>query len=161
MFGRVSFSSSPFSTQGEREGVVYLSSPVITANTAFEINYQRIRNISADIDGETINFIAFGGYLKEFTPVINVEATAVALPNVIWSANAVITSNGYASALGYILGEEWTDTTFGTDTWNETSTGVETWNAISYGSDTWNDTSFGNDTWTQTTSSSNTWNKKG
>lgn len=138
MFGRVSFSGSPWSTQGEREGVVYLSTPVITANAAFEINYQRIRNISADIDGETIDFIAFGGYLREFTPVINVETTAVALPNTIWSASAIVTANGYVDAVGYILGEEWTDTPFGTDTWNTISAGSDTWTPIPSSSNTWN-----------------------
>ena len=80
---------------------------------------------------------AIGYRIQHSSGDISANATVSSLPNVIWSAGGAVTSEAYANATGYVLGEEWTDTTTGTETWTAVSTGTETWTEITGNNDTW------------------------
>ena len=140
MFLAQPFSSAAFSAIAPRQGAVFLSTPEINATATLTADYQRIRNNTIALLSDS-DFIATGGYLKTFSPSIEVNTDVTSLGNVVY--RPTVTVNGLAdlNAVGYILGEEWSDTTFGSDTWNTISSG--------------------SDTWTEKPSSSNTWNKKG
>jgi|DEB0MinimDraft_10_1074344.scaffolds.fasta_scaffold198464_2 hypothetical protein len=140
MFLAQPFSSAGFSAIAPRFGATFLSSPEFTASTAFEVNYLRVRNITLDITNES-DVIAFGGYLKTFSPSVEVSVETSALPNAIYRPTVFVNSNATITVNGYLIGEEWSDTTF---------------NAHS-----WTDVTSGNDSWIEKSVTTNTWNKKG
>jgi hypothetical protein len=140
MFLAQPFSSAGFSAIAPRFGATFLSSPEFTASTAFEVSYLRVRNITLDITNDT-DVIAFGGYLKTSSPSVEVSAEISALPNAVYRPLVVLNSNATITVNGYLIGEEWSDTTF---------------NAHS-----WTDVTSGNDSWIEKSVTTNTWNKKG
>ena len=82
------------------------------------------------------------GHLKDFQDgSINATALAECLANATFSGDAIINSNGTITAIGYVLGEEWSDSAVGSETWSTVS--------------------FGNEIWVEDTPESNTWLRQG
>ena len=88
---------------------------------------------------------------------ITCEATVIGDPNAIWYGLGSITGNATVVANGYIIGEEWSPVTPGSESWNDVTPSSDTWTEITAGASSWTDITPSSDTWTASSSSSNTW----
>jgi pectate lyase len=78
-----------------------------------------------------------GGLIKDVNTVIDAQALVNCLGNATFSGDAIINADGTITALGYLLGEEWSDSEVGTETWTTSSTGSEVWVEDTPESNTW------------------------
>jgi hypothetical protein len=68
---------------------------------------------------------------------INGIGTVNANGNAIFSANSLITGIASIIAIGYRVGEEWNNSSVGTNTWTATNVSSNTWTDKTTGSNTW------------------------
>lgn len=88
---------------------------------------------------------------------LNGLATLIARGNAIFGLNAILSCLGYVLAVGFRLGEEWTDETAGTNTWSDSAISSDTWMAKSIGEESWTDITPSSNTWTDKDIGTNTW----
>ena len=146
--------SLSFTAEGYSDAIASAS---IFNNVTFSANGYLTRYAIANIT--VSNQVTTNGYLiRLVTPSINATANVTAYPRAIWNGiGNAMSSNLSVTALGTVLGEEWSDSAVGNEVWNWVSNPLYV--EIGY----WdNDYVFETDAlWTDSPSSSNVWLRQG
>jgi hypothetical protein len=179
MFGISAFSQSPYSALGTitKTGVAYISATAtltvalsgsiiyadasISSTATLTADGLRTRLGNTSITG-TATVSALGGFTALGSASVEGLAT-LELPSitVIRQADASINGLGTVTALGTILGEEWTDVPIEENTWSEVSASSDLWTDVPVENNTWSEVSAGSNVWTDSTVGTNKWKRQG
>lgn len=108
----------------------------ITANSQVEVSAARVRTADASVISEAI-VSALGGVEYSAFASVNAEAIVVCLPSTVFSSSANVNAQAIFSAIGGIIGEEWSDSDFSPTSWQNVVPGSDSWTPISQSSQTW------------------------
>jgi hypothetical protein len=112
------------------------ASGTMFSNVSVTLDATRVRTSTGSVTA-TGSAQGLGGTILEAFPTIEGNAIVNALGNAIWYRNAGVSANGDISVSGVVLGEEWSDSTAGTETWSTVSPENEIWVEDTPESNTW------------------------
>jgi len=89
------------------------------------------------------------------------NASAFSDSEVFLSAGGSATGVATAGAIGYIYGQEWSDTATDANTWSDSSVGPTTWTDTNIGPNTWSSETISVNVWAVQPTGSNEWRLQG